>query len=150
MTALCVGQDPELWTTGDDGNHLAVMICRLCSGCPDRDRDPVPHGVIRHGVAHSDAGVALPDCDRCGFPVTDFRGGGLPRCRSCADPEIWIPDPVLMRQSQVRTLARLGLSDRDIAEQTGFAVKSVGRIRRAAGVGKGLGPRIGSRRRVAA
>lgn len=91
---LCQGPPPEWWETGDDGNRLALMLCRVC---PARDGadcnaglpDPRPHGVIRAGVPHSEAGNALRICD-CGYPAA---GQGLDgvrdgTCLRCAPPPL--------------------------------------------------------------
>lgn len=83
---------PDWWDVGDDGNRLALRICFRCplrsgSDCRAGSPDPQPHGVIRAGVAYSDAGTPLPEC-RCGYPQTNYvRGGSVPTaCPWCAVP----------------------------------------------------------------
>lgn len=142
MTALCHGRDPELWSTGDDGNRLALLICARCTGCPDTD--PNPAGVIRQGVAYSDTGFALPVCGDCGYPVVGYNGG-TPSCRRCADPQVWVADRTWLRRRRVTVLAGKGLLDRQISDRTGIPAKSVSRIRRDLGIAKRFGPAIGSR-----
>lgn len=83
MRALCATRPPEWWDVGDGGNRLAMQLCGVC---PLRDTCarlvPHPAGVIVAGVAYSDAGTALPVCERCGYPVVGYLGG-TPRCPWC-------------------------------------------------------------------
>lgn len=112
---LCAGLPAGWWTPDDDGARLAQAICRRCPAQPGcLDGDPQPHGVIRAGRAYSDAGKVLPDCEVCGRPCADYRGG-TPRCRVCTVPDMALPD---VSESRVRWL--LALRDR------GFTLKQVG------------------------
>lgn len=78
MNRLCVGKPSDWWEPADDGARLALM---LCSVCPARDEcGPEPeHGVIRGGVAWSDAGERLPLCP-CGYPVPNPGRADCFRC----------------------------------------------------------------------
>jgi hypothetical protein len=86
---LCQRQDPTWWETGDDGNRLAIMLCRLCNGCPDND--PKPHGVIRDGHAFNAAGRQLAGCP-CGYPAEHQKRTGRESaahlCRRCEPHDI--------------------------------------------------------------
>jgi len=129
---LCRSVPAEYFDTGDAGNSLAVRICARCTGCPDDD--PEPHGVIRHGVAYSDAGKPLPPCSNCGNPNVTFSGGdpSTKRCANCADPQISIPDARLSRQRWVGKLARRGFTTEQIAAEAGVGVRNAERLRAAA------------------
>ena len=151
MTAqLCRGRPADWWETGDPGNALAVLICGLCAGCPDNDLEP--HGVIRRGIAYSDAGKPLPPCSNCAMPNTAFTGGDASRkrCTSCADPTIAIPDVRLSRQRWVGALARRGFTTEQIAAEAGVGVRAVERIRAAENAGRARTPRVRRRAEVAA
>lgn len=97
MRRLCVGQPPELWEVGDDGNRLALALCRVCpqlGWCSSTSVDE--RGVIRAGVAYGDTGRVLPVC-RCGYPNRKqpaWDGTVNPLCHRCAPPpsRTWDPD----------------------------------------------------------
>lgn len=83
MSALCATRPAEWWDTGDDGNRLALALCRVCPNVvPCAAGDRKPRGVVRAGVVYGDAGE-LPLCG-CGYPF-------LARCRRCdpAWPKWW-------------------------------------------------------------
>jgi hypothetical protein len=102
---------PDWWETGDGGNRLALMVCGRCpfrrgTECTAGQPDPQPHGVIRAGVAYSDAGTVLAICP-CGYPKPNSTGGIAPkRCSRCGPPQIawtYIPPPRAPRpRRQVR------------------------------------------------
>lgn len=66
ITRPCQTRNPEWWETGNDGNRLALMLCRICTGCPDND--PRPTGVIRSEVAYGDDSKPRGQC-ACGYPA---------------------------------------------------------------------------------
>ena len=125
---LCAGRDPEMWSTGNELNRLAVMVCRRCTGCPPGS-DPSPHGVIRQGIAYSDSGNPLPECPNCLAPNVDYAGGSHGLCRACRVPDVDIPDPQQMRTRRVRHLLTRGVPAPDIAAELQIGVTTVYRIR---------------------
>ena len=127
MKPLCVGRDSEWWTPNHEQARLAMRICSLCVGCPDND--PKPHGVIRRGVAYSDAGNVLPLCPNCDRPHTGYRGGELTLCQMCAVPDVPIPSQRGDRYTQIAALARQRLTDAAIAAQLGMKAEAVRKIR---------------------
>ena len=129
MTAVCERMDPDMWSPESDSARLALLICGRCQGCPDND--PTPHGVIRQGVAYSDAGQPLPICPSCGFPVVGYRGG-TPVCGRCAAPDVAIPDRRAHRLAMVSWLTKLDTSDALIAAELGVHPQSVHKLRKAA------------------
>lgn len=79
---LCAGRPAQWWWTGDDGNRLALALCRACplrASCVDPD----PYGVIVAGVAWSDTGRPLGVC-HCGYPQTNQRHADGGCCRWCS------------------------------------------------------------------
>lgn len=79
MRALCATRPAQWWDVGDDGNRLALALCRVCpalEGCGARIRQPA--GVVLAGVAYGDAGLRLPIC-HCGYP-NELDGGCCHRC----------------------------------------------------------------------
>ena len=95
MTALCIGRPPEWWETGDEGNRLALAICRNCpertgTQCTAGMPDPHPVGVIRAAVAYHERGWVCPVCDVCGYPVDDRVDARRPKpgCRNCRVPKL--------------------------------------------------------------
>ena len=83
---LCRTRNPEWWDTGNDGNRLALALCRLCSGCPDND--PRPCGVIRGAVAYGDDRQPRTLCT-CGYPAEAWNKNGrdaVQLCRRCQLP----------------------------------------------------------------
>lgn len=128
MTALCAGRPPQWWSTGDEGNTLAVQICRRCTGCPDDD--PRPHGVIRQGVGYSDSGRALPPCSACGAPNTAYTGGDptLKVCARCAVPQVPIPAFRASRNRWLAGLGRRGMPVRQIVAESGLPLSTVEKI----------------------
>lgn len=96
MTALCVGKPPEHWDTGDDGNRLALALCRVCpvrngNTCDAGEPDARPTGVIRAAVAYNQRGGVCPICDVCGYPVDDLPSPSRrqpPGCRHCRVPKV--------------------------------------------------------------
>ncbi|GAA0495127.1 hypothetical protein Ade02nite_19160 [Paractinoplanes deccanensis] len=131
-TELCRGRPSEWWWTGDDGNRLATMICRRCTSCPDDD--PSPHGVIRRGVAYSNAGRPLPPCPSCDAPNTSYRGGAVRPCDRCAVPNVPIPDLAGSREAQIAGSVARGLTDRQIGAQLGLEAETVRKLRRTYGI----------------
>lgn len=125
MTALCVGRDPEWWTPEHEQARLAMLICARCTGCPGND--DAPHGVIRHGVAYSDAGRVLPVCG-CGRPCPDY-AGGTPRCAWCADPKVSTPRVGESRARWMVKLSARGLSNAQIGAQAGIGARTVAEAR---------------------
>lgn len=96
---LCETRDPEWWATDDDGNRLAILLCRVCPlGCPAND--PKPAGVIRGGVAYDDSGKRRMMC-ACGYPATGTVRGDRPdavsECKRCATYEIAAYRDVIIR-----------------------------------------------------
>ncbi len=96
---LCATLPPEWWDTEDDGARFALKLCRGCSArrgseCSAGLPDPSPAGVVRAGVAYSDAGKPLPLCP-CDYPIIGYRGGTPGRCHRCLPPApTWRePDP---------------------------------------------------------
>jgi len=91
--ALCRTRPDDWWDTGDDGNRLAILLCRRA--CPVLGEcaagDDQPCGVVRAGVAYSDRGRPLPMCP-CGRPVTRRRPGS-DLCLVCAPPAVEIRLP---------------------------------------------------------
>ncbi|MEU7771251.1 hypothetical protein AB0C44_07985 [Micromonospora taraxaci] len=91
---LCFTQPPEFWETGDDGNRLALALCRACplrrgDTCGAGLPDPKPTGVIRAGVAYNERGGVCPICVTCGYPVADLPHRRQPEgegCRYCRVP----------------------------------------------------------------
>lgn len=90
MTALCVSRPPDWWETGDDGNRLALAICRVC---PVREECAAGSlreaGVIRAGVAYTERGKVARICS-CGYPDDKLPD---PRrtttlCRRCLPPPL--------------------------------------------------------------
>lgn len=110
MTTLigrCVGQPPEFWDTGDDGNRLALALCRVCPArrgeeCQLGEPDPRPTGVIRAGVAWNERGGRCPICDTCGYPVDDLPDPRRERtgCRHCRAPKLRSWDRTFMDRKQ--------------------------------------------------
>jgi hypothetical protein len=99
-----------------------VLICGVCTGCPDND--PAPAGVIRQGVPYSDTGNALPLCPGCSYPFVGYRGGPVRFCQRCAVPDVQIPDPKKTwerRELLVVALARRGFDDERIGAESGLA-----------------------------
>lgn len=91
--ALCRTTPPEYFYTGDDGNRLALMLCEACPArtdvtCSAGLPDPRPHGVIRAGIAYSEAGYPLGICD-CGYPFVTGHGGPNTLCHRCDPPLAW-------------------------------------------------------------
>jgi hypothetical protein len=132
VSALCVRLPAQWWETGDGGNRMAIGICGRCTGCPDDD--PKPHGVIRRGVAYSDAGNVVPICPNCGHPNVDYRGGDPGLCSGCAVPDIAIPSALGDRRSQITQMVGQRLSDEQIAASLGLAVDSVRKLRLSFGI----------------
>mgnify|MGYP001574485219 CR=1 FL=1 len=102
VTRLCVGRPCDWWDLGDDGNRLALAFCYVC---PSRTRcsagDPRPHGVIRAGVAYSDAGNPLAIC-ACGYPDTSYRDGRIGAgCPRCAVPPLDVVRPAVEQRARV-------------------------------------------------
>ncbi|RLK13300.1 hypothetical protein DER29_4317 [Micromonospora sp. M71_S20] len=66
--ALCATRPADWWDLGDDGNRLALAICRVCpvqTACAaTADREA---GVIRAGIAYLERGQVAPIC-QCGYP----------------------------------------------------------------------------------
>ncbi|MGX6605608.1 hypothetical protein ACWKSP_26270 [Micromonosporaceae bacterium Da 78-11] len=129
MTALCRGLPADWWETGDDGNDLALLICRRCTGCPDDD--PTPHGVIRQGVAYADSGVPLPDCSTCGRLNRTYTGG-VSRCDLCTEPRVALPNVRASRDRWIAGLCAQGMSNADVAAEADVSLRTVGRIRNTA------------------
>lgn len=127
---LCAGQDPDWWTPADPGASLAIAICRRCVGCPVDD-DPTPHGVIRRGVAYSDAGAVIPPCSTCGRPNTAYSGGDptAKRCPLCADPTIAIPKVTASKYRWVVKLGDRGFSNKEIGAEAGISPVLAARVR---------------------
>ena len=93
--ALCTTRPADWWDLGDDGNRLALGLCRVCPSLKRcADGDPRPHGVIRAAVAFADTGVPLPVCD-CGYPHTTYRGGVVTCCTRCRVPAV----PLMSRKA---------------------------------------------------
>lgn len=67
LRALCATRPADWWDLGDDGNRLALALCSVCPVL-DRCAGSREFGVVRGGVAWSDAGVRLPLCP-CGRPA---------------------------------------------------------------------------------
>lgn len=87
-TRPCMTRDPQWWDTGNDGNRLAIMLCRICRGCPDND--PRPCGVIRGGVAYGDDSHPRVLCP-CGYPAEAWNKNGrdsVQLCRRCQLPDM--------------------------------------------------------------
>lgn len=168
---MCASRPADWWWTGDDGNRLALLLCGVCparagdvcmAGLPDLR----PTGVIRAGVAYGYTGQVLTLCP-CGYPVDNYRGGCVTRCRWCTGrPLVSVKPPpvrdfdeavvlkaldgvrVLMRKQDraeaVRRAAGWGWPDSKTAERLGLRLRSVQRIRRRHGI------RAGASRGVAA
>jgi hypothetical protein len=138
---LCVGKPPEWWLElGDDGNRLALALCRVCpirrdKVCAGRYVIPDEHpaGVIRAAVAYSDAGTPLPVCGTCGYPVADY-GGGDVLCTRCKVPDVAIPDPKQVRDRRIRLLVAGGMDDEQLAAALGIRRAGARRARLRAGV----------------
>jgi hypothetical protein len=126
VTALCRTRPADWWDTGDDGNRLALLLCSVCPGRTTcSEGDPEPHGVIRGGVAWSDAGVRLPLC-ACGRPAP-----GRAECYDCDPPAVrsWADwrAPV-SREERICALSASGVSYRAIALEFGLSKSMVARI----------------------
>jgi hypothetical protein len=90
VTPLCATRPADWWTVGDDGNRLAMLLCR--NACPVRARCPGlehgrAYGMVAAGVAWSDFGRALPLCG-CGRPLVarSRRGPQTMLCGTCDPP----------------------------------------------------------------
>lgn len=105
--ATCRRLPPEWWESGDDGNRLAMSLCR--GACPVRgecaDSEPRSVGVIRAGVAYSDVGTVLRLCP-CGRPIIARDGRALPgttlRCPDCGAADRPGPASRLVRRRRGR------------------------------------------------
>jgi hypothetical protein len=126
--ALCAGRPPEFWWTGHQGNRLALAICRRCTACPDND--PEPHGVIRRGVAYSDAGKPLPLCSACGGPNVGYNGGdpSLKVCAGCAVPDLPLPKWRASRNRWLVGLVARGFTARQAGAQAGLTRSAVEKV----------------------
>jgi hypothetical protein len=138
VSALCEPLPFDYWITGDEGNRLAMGICRRCTGCPDND--PRPHGVIRRGVAYSDAGKVLPICPNCGQPNVGYRGGEAGLCSTCAVPDIAIPSAGGDRLSRIARMVEEKLTDTQIGADLGLKPETVRKLRRTYGIRRQAGP----------
>jgi hypothetical protein len=72
LRAPCAKLPYDWWATGDDGNRLAMALCRIACPAPVRARCEVevtePAGIIRAGTAYTDRGRPCPTCP-CGRPI---------------------------------------------------------------------------------
>lgn len=84
----------QWWDTGDDGNRLAIMLCKQCEGCTMDD--PNPCGVIRAGVPYADDAHPRALCP-CGYPATaripvagknSYARSSVQLCHRCQPPGI--------------------------------------------------------------
>ena len=94
MRALCVGQPPEFWDTGNDGNRLALALCRVCPArdgedCTVGEPDRRPFGVTRGAVAYNERGGRCDLC-ACGYPMDELPDvrRHLTECRRCRTPQL--------------------------------------------------------------
>lgn len=132
---LCRGLPADWWEPASDGARLAMAICRRCpslDGC--EAGDPKPHGVIRAGIAYSDAGRVLPPCSACGGPNSTYSGGdpSVKVCGGCVVPQVPIPNVLRTRQAWMVALAKRGFTARQVAEETGASRSTVERVLLAA------------------
>lgn len=117
MTALCHGLPHEWWWTGDDGNRLAMAICRRCPTAPRcREGDPYPHGVLRAGVAYTDDGRAMSECATCGYPRRANHGPKTYQPDTC--PRCELP-PLVRFRNDIERWAAAGIPNRVIAGRVG-------------------------------
>lgn len=131
--ALCRTRPADWWSTGDDGNRLALAVCSVCPTLPQCPAgDPSPHGVIRGGVAWSNHGERLPLCP-CGRPTPTVERVDCFTCRP--DKDTPMPSSLLNRPAEpfaatIRTLLAEGWTYRSIGLRIGSqpeAVRSVAR-----------------------
>mgnify|MGYP001163052938 CR=1 FL=1 len=94
MRGLCFGKPPEQWDTGDDGNRLALALCRVCplrqgDDCAAGEPDRRPFGVIRAGVAYNERGGRCEIC-ACGYPIDELPDArrDIRECRRCRAPRL--------------------------------------------------------------
>jgi len=88
--AICRTRPSDWWETGDDGNRLAMTLCRIA--CPVLT-DCAAHacdeaGVVRAGTAYADTGRVLTVCP-CGRPVIG-QSAKEGYCRTCEPPAVHI------------------------------------------------------------
>lgn len=136
----CRGLPSDWWDTGDDGNRLALAICRACPErigdvCRAGMPDATPTGVVRAGVAYNDRGTALPLCE-CGYPQVAYAGGTVAPCPRCLVPDVPIPDRQEVRARALRLLLAAGATDTEIAVELRVSVRQAGRLRRSAGLSR--------------
>ncbi|WP_420123881.1 hypothetical protein [Nakamurella sp.] len=91
MTGLCATRPADWWDLGDDGNRLALAICRACPALATCAADTTAReaGVIRAGIAYLERGGIAPIC-QCGYP-DDKRADSRRTtvlCRRCHVPQV--------------------------------------------------------------
>lgn len=112
--ARCRTLPSDWWDTGDDGNRLALMLCRSCPVLEHCGQSRGEAGVIRAGVAYGETGKVLPLC-ACGYPNLHQPGWNAPAnvlCHRCAVPKLrrWNPSrkTYWARRWQQRRRAKIG------------------------------------------
>lgn len=92
---VCATRPGEWWETGNDGNRLAIALCRRCplsDRCPALDGQGRAFGMVAAGQAWSDYGHPLTVCS-CGQPVMYASPRGTKRrlCDACAGKGRTVP-----------------------------------------------------------
>ncbi len=141
--AACVRRPADWWDFGDGGNRLALMICSICPVQQECAReDPEPAGVVRAGVAWTDAGNPAEICP-CGYPVVPKPGPRqvVATCSTCTVPKVPIPPRrrghkpgtppghIVRHLSTIRQMADDGYGDNDIARRIGCTPRGVRNVR---------------------
>jgi hypothetical protein len=140
LRALCRTRPADWWEVGDDGNRLAIALCRLAcpviAQCATAAGDQEA-GVVRAGIAYADTGRVLDVCG-CGRPV--LGQSAVPgRCRTCEPPAVRIRrrPPGRPRKATTGTGTRGGDRTGRIRHLAGEGTRLAARARVPAGAGQG-------------
>ncbi len=112
LRALCRTRPADWWDVGDDGNRLAMTLCRLAcpviAECAATAGDEA--GVVRAGIAYADTGRVLDICP-CGRPVIG-QSALVGYCRICEPPAVRIRLRPPGRPRKALTVTSLRVGDR--------------------------------------